>query len=233
MVYNETTFLNLQAGKKMKTHGLALLSIPAAACSFSGLLLLAALFSMLMPGESCGSMNTTDNKTLILYYSRTGNTRMVCEALQQALGADIMEVKDLSNRKGGWGFFTGTLNSLFNMKTGIAPAQPDMSAYANIILASPIWAGKLAPAIRTLIAKNRLDGKRVILFTTTNVLEKEKYKEKSKALAVKAGGQALAHYQVAVKEKVNGEKKDKDREQIVREALAVVPDIQKALAQAH
>jgi len=217
----------------MKTDGFSALSTPAVVYIFSGLLLLAALFCMLVPGEVCADMKTSDNKTLILYYSRTGNTRMVCEALQQALSADILEVKDLSNRKGGWGFFTGTLNSLFGMKTGIDPVQPDISAYANIILASPIWTGKLSPTIRTFIAKNRFDGKRVILFTTTNVLEKEKYKEKSKAQVVKKGAQVQGYYQVAVKEKVNGKKKDKPREQILQEALAFVPDIQKAFARAY
>lgn len=211
----------------MRTQGIARPSLRVTIYVFSGLLLLAALFFMVAPGKVCGDMSAFDNKTLILYYSRTGNTRMVCEGLQQALGADILEVKDLSSRKGGWGFFTGTINSLFGMKTGIAPAQPDMSGYANIILASPIWTGKLSPAIRTFIAKNRFDGKRVILFTTTNVLEKEKYKEKSKAQVVKKGAQVLGYYQVAVKEKVNGKKKDKPREQILQEALAFVPEIQK------
>lgn len=194
-------------------------------------LVLFVLLSMLcVKNTVLWAQENNRGKTLILYYSRTGNTKAACEVLQKSLGADSMEVKDLSYRKGGWGFFTGTINSLFGMKTGIEPKHPDLSAYANIILASPVWTGKLAPAIRTLIAKNRFDGKTVVLFTTTNVLEQEKYKEKSRGLVVKAGGRVPGYYQVAVKEKVDGKKKDKTIEQILEETRAFVPEIRKAFA---
>jgi flavodoxin len=189
------------------------------------------MFSMLCikNAEVCAQENDM-GKTLILYYSRTGTTKTACELLQKSLGADSTEIKDLSNRKGGWGFFTGTINSLFGMKTGIEPEHPDMSAYTNIILASPVWTGKLAPAIRTLIAKNRFDGKTVVIFTTTNVLEQEKYKEKSKAPVVAAGGRVPGYFQVAVTEKLNGKKKEKPGEQILEETRAFVPEIRKAFA---
>ena len=62
------------------------------------------------------------------------------------------------------------LNTLFNMETGIEPEHPDLSSYANIILASPLWAGKFAPAIRTLIARNKFDKKNVDVLTTGNAL---------------------------------------------------------------
>ena len=39
-----------------------------------------------------------DMKTLIVYYSRTGNTQTACEALQKELGCDIIEIKDLEKQ---------------------------------------------------------------------------------------------------------------------------------------
>jgi flavodoxin len=169
-------------------------------------------------------------KTLILYYSRTGNTKMCCEALQKELDADLIEIKDLKNRDGGWGFFTGALGSMFNVHTKIDPLNPDLSSYKNIIIASPIWTGTLATAIRTLIDDNRWDGKNVVLFTTTNAAEKEKYIEKSKARVAQRGAQVLGYCQVVVKNEVNGKRIDKTQQEIIEAARGFVPEIKQAFS---
>ena len=95
-----------------------------------------------------------EGKTLILYHSLTGNTKACCESIQQELGADIMEIKDLVDRSGKWGFFKTAIGSLLGMHTKIEPENPDLPSYPNIILGSSIWTGKLSMAIRTLIDKN-------------------------------------------------------------------------------
>ena len=167
---------------------------------------------------------------LILYYSRTGNTRLCCEALQKDLDADLIEIKDRENRSGGWGFFTGAIGSLFNVHTKIEPAHPDLAAYRNVIIASPIWTGTLSTAIRTLIDENRWDGKNMVLFTTTNAAEKEKYIEKSKARAAQRGAQVLGYCQVVVKNEVNGERVDRPQQEIIDAARRFVPEIKKAFS---
>jgi flavodoxin len=173
----------------------------------------------------------TEDKILIIYHSLTGNTKACCEALQQALGADAIEVKDLVDRSGSWGFFKTAIGSLLSMYTKIEPKNPDLSSYPNIILGAPIWTGKLSMAIRTLIDTNRFDGKKVIIFTTTNAFEEEKYKEKSKDLVRKAGGDMVGYYQVLAQEKVNeNEKVNRPVEQMVEDALKFVPEIQKVFS---
>ena len=169
----------------------------------------------------------TTGKILILYYSRTGKTKLACETLQKPLGATMLEIKDLKDRSGRWGFFTGALASLFGMHTEIEPEHPDLAPYSCIILASPIWTGKLSPAIRTLIAKNRFDGKKVVLFTTTNAFEKEEAKEKAKALITAQGGKALGYYQVTSMKKVNDKKIERTDDEIITDTLKFVPEIQK------
>ena len=49
--------------------------------------------------------------------------------------------------------------SLLGRHTKIEPKNPDLLTYSDIILGSPIWTGKLRIAIRTLIKKNRFEGK--------------------------------------------------------------------------
>jgi flavodoxin len=156
------------------------------------------------------AQQATEDKILIIYHSLTGNTKACCEALQQALGADIIEIKDLVDRSGSWGFFKTAIGSLLGMHTDIEPENPDLSPYSNIILGSLIWTGKLSMAIRAFIDKNKFDWKKVVLFTTTNAFEEEKYKEKSKNLVRKVGGDIVGYYQVLAQEEIN-EKEKVDR----------------------
>ena len=186
-------------------------------------------FFLLIPGLASTDEDPV-KKTLIIYYSLTGNTKASCEALQEALGADIIEVKDLRKRSGKWGFFKTAFASLFGKHTKIEPEHPDLSQYSNIVLGSPIWTGKLSMAIRTLIDKNSFEDKKVVIFTTTNAFEKEKYKEKSRNLVRKVGGEVVGYYQVLAKEEVNGEKVDRTKEQIVEDTLIFVPDIKRSFS---
>jgi flavodoxin len=165
---------------------------------------------------------------LILYHSLTGNTRACSEALQQALDADILEIKDLTDRSGGFGFFRSAIGSLLGMHTEILPEHPDLSPYNSIIIAAPIWTGKLSMAARTFIDKNRFEGKKVVLFTTTNAFEKEEYKKKSKDLVRKSGGEVVGYYQVVAKDEVEGKKVARPLELIIEGALKCVPEIKKA-----
>ena len=189
-------------------------------------LLLAACITI----PAAHSQETATGKILIFYYSRTGNTRMTCEALQKELNAQLVEIKDLTDRSGSWGGFTGMLNTLFNMETGIEPEHPDLSSSSNIILASPLWAGKLAPAIRTLIARNKFDNKKVIIFTTGNAILDEANQEKNKALVKSSGGQVVDYLQVAVQEKVNDKKVDRPKDKVLEDAVKLVPKIKKAFS---
>ena len=197
-------------------------------CKVGKLIVLIILSILLFASSFSFAQQGVDGKILILYYSLTGNTKACCEALQQALGADGIEIKDLSDRSGRWGFSKTAIGSLLGMHTKIEPINPDFSSYPNIIIGSPIWTGKLSMAIRTLIDKNRFDGKKVIIFTTTNAFEEEKYKEKSKNLVREVGGDIVGYYQVLAQEEVNEEEKvDRHVEQIVEDALKFVPEIQK------
>ena len=52
-------------------------------------------------------------KVLVVYYSRTGNTRFVAEAIAQSLEADIEEIKDGKNRMGVFGFLRRGYEAIF------------------------------------------------------------------------------------------------------------------------
>ena len=175
------------------------------------------------------AQDDADMKTLIVYYSRTGNTKTACETLQQELGCDIREIKDLKSRAGGWGFFTAALGSMFNTHTKIDPEHPDLASYGAVIIGSPVWAGRPAAAIRTFIANNRFDGKKVVMFTTTNVFEKEGSKSRTEKKLLQSGGTMAGYFQVAATEKVNGEKVVRSQAQIAQDTVKLANEIKTVL----
>jgi flavodoxin len=184
------------------------------------------LFVVISGGNVCAQEKDM-GKTLIVYYSLSGNTLAGCEVLQKGLEADLLEIRDLKNRSGKWGFLCAAFGSLFGRLTRIDPENPDMSGYENIIIASPIWTGKLSIAIRTFIDRNRFDKKKVILYTTTNAAEKEKYKEKNRNLVREKGGEVVGYFQILARKIVDDEKILRTIDEIKTETLSAVPDMKR------
>ncbi len=169
-------------------------------------------------------------KILLLYYSKTGNTKAACEALGKALNADIREIKDRNSRDSGPGIIGAMLKINLGMQTDTDPEKIDFSPYKNIIVAAPVWASKLGLAMKTFIENNRFDGKDVIIFITADSFIDEKYQEKHRQLVKDSGGTVLGNFQVQATDLVNKEKVPRTKEKIVEEALKFVPQMQKSLA---
>jgi len=116
------------------------------------------------------------------------------------------------------------------MDTEIEPTTVDLSRYSSVILASPIWMATLSPAIRTFLTLNKLDGKKVLLFTTTNARLNEQLQEKITMLVKQAGGEVVGYYQVLAMEGKDGKKAERTLEQMVEDTLQLVPEMQNALS---
>lgn len=127
---------------------------------------------LLVPGYISAEESITD-KTLIVYYSRTGKSRLLCDVLQQHISSDLIEVKTLDEdryRLGRIGYYRAAFDSIFNRYIPIEPEQPDFSSYSSMIIVSPVWNWKLSTPIRTLLHKNKdkFDGKKIIFLTNAN-----------------------------------------------------------------
>lgn len=191
----------------------------------------AAVFFGALSATPVYSQEISAQKTLLVYYSRTGNTKIACEALQKELGCDIIEIKDLTNRKGRWGYYTAAFGSIFGTHTKIDPDTFDFAPYTTVIVGSPIWAGKPSAAIRTFIAENRFDGKRVVPVFTTNVILKETSMDRTKKLVMQSGGEIAGCFQITSTENVDGEKVQRPGQLIVDDAVGIAAEIKKALIQ--
>ncbi len=103
-------------------------------------------------------------RTLVVYYTRTGNARFMAETIASELGADIEEVIDLKNRQGKLAFLPAGRDAMRGKETEIAQTKKAPADYDLLAIGQPVWAGSPTPAIRTYVNKNDLSGKKVALF---------------------------------------------------------------------
>jgi flavodoxin len=103
-------------------------------------------------------------KSLVVYYTRGGNTRFVAETIAAEIGADLEEVVDLKKRSGILGYLSGGKDARQGKETEISPTIKSPAGYELVVVGCPIWAGRPAPALTTYLRKNDLSGKKVAVY---------------------------------------------------------------------
>jgi flavodoxin len=103
-------------------------------------------------------------KSLVVYYSRTGNARFVAQTIAAEIGADLEEIVDLKKRSGILGYLSGGSDARRGRETQISPTKKSPADYDLIIVGSPVWAARPVPAVTTYLRKNDLSDKKVAVF---------------------------------------------------------------------
>ncbi len=106
------------------------------------------------------------SKTLIVYYSLTGHTRQIAEAIAAAHDADLEVIADTFNRDTGLGRFRSALEGFLGLRAGIAPVKHDPADYDLVVVGTPIWAARLSSPVRAYLTQQRGALKRVAFFST-------------------------------------------------------------------
>lgn len=113
-------------------------------------------------------------KILVAYYSRTGITKKVANKIKESLNCDIEEIIDKKNRKGFFGYIAAGYSALKGSMTEIVEPKLDPSDYDIVIIGTPVWAGRIANAIRAYINKNAGKIKNIMVFCTQSGESKNK-----------------------------------------------------------
>lgn len=106
-------------------------------------------------------------KRAVIYYSLSGNTKQAAEYVANELGAELYQiemVKPLPDSKGKQ-IMIGGMQSSFGLTPKIKGVPEKLSSYDEIILGTPIWAGKAASPVNTLIKKYGAADKITAVFT--------------------------------------------------------------------
>lgn len=107
-----------------------------------------------------------NKKTLIVYYSYSGNTKYIAEMMAEIISADSVELvpKKKMNVSGlgmlGWG-----VRQLFR-KDGreLEPIHCNVADYDLVIIGTPVWTYTLTPPVRTFLKEQNFEGKNVAIF---------------------------------------------------------------------
>ena len=113
-------------------------------------------------------------KSLVVYYSRSGNTRFVAEQIAKEIGGDIEEIIDKKRRKGLLGFVLSGYDATRGRITKIEPIKRSPKDYDLVFVGTPMWNKRITPAVRTFLRDNNFSEKRVALFCTNLGSEPER-----------------------------------------------------------
>lgn len=118
---------------------------------------------------------STEGKTLVVYYSVTGNTENVANAIADTLGADVFElepVEPYSNDDLNWTNDDSRVSREHENEDErdvelVSATVDNWSDYDTVFIGYPIWWGIAAWPVDEFIETNDFTGKTVIPFATS------------------------------------------------------------------
>lgn len=95
-------------------------------------------------------------KSLIVYYSLEGNTKMIAEKLAEKTGSDLLEIRSLKNypTKGPAKFIVGGKDAAFKFCPEIEKPAINVKQYDAVYIGTPVWDGTIAPPMRSYLRDN-------------------------------------------------------------------------------
>jgi flavodoxin len=113
-------------------------------------------------------------RALVVFYSRDGHTREIGRKIAQELSCREEELKDAKNREGFFGWLGGGRDALRKKLTELKGKLHNPAMYDIVIIGTPVWAGRMAPAVRTYVSKNEHKFRKIALFSTAGSEDGEK-----------------------------------------------------------
>ncbi|MFX0041918.1 MAG: flavodoxin family protein [Candidatus Hodarchaeota archaeon] len=103
---------------------------------------------------------------LVVFYSRTGNTKKIGELISRELNCEYEEIFDTKKRSGFIGFIRAGADATRKKLTIIKEIEKNPENYDLVILGTPIWNRRMSTPIRTYITEYRSKIKNVAFFCT-------------------------------------------------------------------
>ena len=106
--------------------------------------------------------------TLVAYFSRSGNTRVVAGIIRRARGADLFEIRPATPYPEDYEDTVeqARQESARGFEPALAATVSAMADYDTLFLGFPIWGQTVPPVIQSFVSAHDLAGKTVIPFVT-------------------------------------------------------------------
>lgn len=165
-------------------------------------------------GASNKQQQNTDNKdtvnlqdkpdTLVVFYTRTGNSRIITDYIVSNTGAHMTELKDKPEMDRAEVSVSGAMKAAFGLRTQLMPVEYRPVNYQKIVLVTPIWCFCMTPQIRTYISyfSNDLQDKDVYMVTVSGI---SKGKSAAKSSENDYGIKPKAQFSLCLSDIKNGE----------------------------
>jgi len=105
-------------------------------------------------------------KSLVVYYSLTGKTKLAAQAIAEVLNAPLVEIQEKRPIPMPFVYLSGSFAAFTNRGRKINPIDVDLKQYDRVFIGSPIWASRPTPAINSFIYQSNFEGRTVIPFFT-------------------------------------------------------------------
>ncbi len=135
------------------------------------------------------SADSASKKSLIIYYSWSGNTRSLAKTIKGLTGADIVEVIPQTPYPSEYNKTVSQAKKEVdsNYKPPIKTEIKNISEYGLIFVGSPNWWGTISSPIRSVLASHDFSGKRIAPFITHEGSRMGRAAEDIKKLCPKSG----------------------------------------------
>ena len=129
-----------------------------------------ALMAGISSGHALDLVPSGKTKTLVAYFSATGNTRAVATRIAALTGADIYEIEPArpyaSNPYDDSGLIQNEAYNDLRPAVANLPSKEDIARYDTIYVGSPLWWHQPAMVVCTFLEAYDLSGKVVVPFIT-------------------------------------------------------------------
>jgi flavodoxin len=110
-----------------------------------------------------------NQKVLIVYYTRTGNTKQMAGIIHRLAGGDCVELKTVDPYPSSYDALLEQAQREINSghKPPLDTIIEDINTYDVIFVGYPIWLGTTPPPVVTFLSEHNFPGKKIIPFCTS------------------------------------------------------------------
>lgn len=151
-------------------------------------------------------------RSIIIFYSKSGNTTLVANTIKKSTNAHIKEINDYWNHKTVLDYLFPTIfdsaqTNNFNI---------NIDYYETIFIGTPVWFGSVTPAIVKFIKNTDFKGKNVVLFNTMKLVGGESSIKRLSKIVNESGGNVISAFSI---------KTNTNKEEIIKNTNRAIKDL--------
>lgn len=130
--------------------------------------LLVVAMAVVAPGKAMEGTKMTGKKILVVYFSHSGNTRVMAKQISEITGGDIHEIVPLKPYPKVYRAVVDQAKKEINagVKPELKSKIDNIGSYDIIFVGSPNWWSTIAPPVATFLASHDFSGKTIVPFMT-------------------------------------------------------------------